>query len=168
MPDERIRLHPVGRFVFNVDSIAPKGEFLICAGCRELGVCRFGMTSEDFLEDGTHRVEMQCPAIYAGAPGVAHGGWTSAVLDEMLGHLAIYRGRFTVTSTLNVRYVRPVPVDRDLIGLSRVIRQEKGRWHLRGDLMLADTEELLARADGVFVEREQGHYDKHEERFRSE
>ncbi|MEQ9448830.1 MAG: PaaI family thioesterase [Rhodospirillaceae bacterium] len=166
MASERIQLHPVGTIVFGSETVRLDGEYLICAGCRELGYCRFGATREDILEDGTHRVELTCPAGYAGAPGIAHGGWTSAILDELLGHLAIYQGRFTVTSTLTVKYIRPVPVERPLIGLSWVERRENGVWHNVGEIRLASTNALLAKGNGVFMEREQAHFAQHEERLR--
>ena len=94
---------------------------------------------------------------------MVHGGWTASVLDEMLGHLALFAGTFTVTSSLSVEYLRPVPVERELGGFAWVERRENGRWDVAGELRLAGTKTRLTRVTGVFIERDAAHFQKHEE-----
>ncbi len=139
------------------------GDFVLCVACREQGFCRLGITHEELLEDGKSLTQVKAGADTAGSPGVAHGGWTASVLDEAMGHLAIFAGTFTVTSTLTIEYLRPVPVERDLEAYCWVEKCENGRWYTVGELRLAGTEKALARAKGVFIERDASHFKKHQE-----
>ena len=114
-----------------------EGSFFLCISCRKAGHCRLGMLSEKVLPDGRTLTRIRCPNDQAGAPGVAHGGWTASVLDEMLGHLALHAGAFTVTGKLTVEYVKPVPVERDLEGFAWTVKRDNGRWQVAGELRLA-------------------------------
>jgi acyl-coenzyme A thioesterase PaaI-like protein len=109
----------------------------------------------------THSV-LTCPREHEGGPNVAHGGWTAAILDEVLGHVPILHGQLAVTGTLTIRYVRPVPIERELEARAWVARREGRRWYVAGELVLASTGAVLASAEGIWVERDPAHYDRHE------
>jgi acyl-coenzyme A thioesterase PaaI-like protein len=85
---------------------------------------------------------------------VAHGGWTATVLDEMLGLVATMHGVITVTAHLEVDYLRPVPMEHDLVFSGRVVSREGRRWHIAGELSLDGDDEVLVRGSGVWVERD--------------
>ena len=163
MTDRNRPLSESARAIFGVESIAEQGEFLLCNGCRDAGICQFGITGEEALKDGKIRTFLRCAANFAGGPDVAHGGWTAAVLDEMLGHIALFENSFTVTSSLTVKYHRPVPVERDLVGYAWIDRREGKLWHVIGEVRLAEPDTLLARATGQFIERDFDHFQRHEE-----
>ncbi len=135
---------------------ACQGGYLLCAGCRKAGKCRFGMTSEKLLEAGKSLTTLRCPAEQEGAPAVGHGGWTAAVMDEILGHLALLSGVFIVTKTLTVEFLKPVPLERDLECHAWVESRDEGRWQIAGELRLNTA--VLARAAGLFVERDAAHF----------
>jgi acyl-CoA thioesterase FadM len=84
------------------------------------------------------------------------------VLDEMLGHLALHAGTFTVSGKLTIEYARPVPVERELEGLAWVVKRKGSRWQVAGELRLAQTGEVLSRASGLFIERDATHFDRHQ------
>jgi acyl-coenzyme A thioesterase PaaI-like protein len=151
--------HPFAEQLANVKP----GGFILCFACRTLGHCRLGMTSEDVLPDGRTLTKIKCPADQQGGPGVAHGGWTASVLDEMFGHLALLQGLFTVTGSLTVEYLRPVPVERDLEGYAWVEKRDDSRWQVRGELRLAANGKLLSRAHGLFIQRDASHFKRHEQ-----
>jgi acyl-coenzyme A thioesterase PaaI-like protein len=135
----------------------------LCLGCRALGRCRLGLTSERLLDDGTAEIELVCPREQEGGPSVAHGGWTASAMDEALGHLPILNGQFAVTAELTISYRRPVPVERPLRARSRVDRREGSRWYISGELLLARGGAVLAEATGVWVVRDPSHFVRHEE-----
>lgn len=141
---------------------APGGKVVLCAECIRLGRCRLGLTEE--RKAGEFRTEtlLQCPRDQEGGPGVAHGGWTAAVMDEALGHLALLHGAMTVTATLAVDFLRPVPIERDLVLIAWRERVEGNRWINRGELQLASSGAVLARARGEFALRDR---EKHFARF---
>ena len=163
MTERRRPLGDSARAIFGVETIAEKGGFMLCVGCRDRGACQFGITGEEVLKDGKIRTSLRCAANFAGGPNVAHGGWTAAVLDEMLGHIALFESSFTVTGSLTINYHKPVPVERDLVGYAWIDHRDGERWHLIGEIRLAEPDTLLARATGLFIERDFAHYKRHQD-----
>jgi acyl-coenzyme A thioesterase PaaI-like protein len=130
------------------------GGVALCGACRGANRCRLGLTTERLDGDAVARFEIVCPPEHEGGPGVAHGGWTAGVMDEVLGHVPILHGRMSVTGTLTIRFERPVPIGRELVASAWVERREKRKWLLAGELVLASSDATLARAEGVFVLRD--------------
>ena len=137
------------------------GEMMLCYACRAGGVCQLGL--REMLPAGERAVlaRLACPATYEGGPGVAHGGWTAAAFDEVMGHLGPLNGALTVTGTLTVEYLRPVPIERDLEVRAWVERVEGRRWFLGAEMFLVATNARLGRAQGIFVERKAEHFENH-------
>jgi acyl-coenzyme A thioesterase PaaI-like protein len=137
-----------------LDLIRGKADGVVmCVACRRLGRCRLGLTGESLIEFGSTVTRLSCPTDHEGGPGVAHGGWTAAALDEILGHLVILSGHMAVTGSLTVEFLKPVPIERALEARAWLDRREDGKWHNVGELRLISTGALLARATGIFVER---------------
>jgi acyl-coenzyme A thioesterase PaaI-like protein len=130
------------------------GGVALCGACRKIDECRLGLTTERLDDGGIARFEITCPIDHEGGPGVAHGGWTAGVLDEVLGHVPVLHGQLSVTGTLTVRFVRPIPVERALEARAWVARREARKWHIEGELLLASSGALLASAQGIFVLRD--------------
>jgi acyl-coenzyme A thioesterase PaaI-like protein len=140
------------------------GGVALCGACSRAGACRLGLTSEQLGEDGLVRFDIVCPEGHEGGPGVAHGGWTAGVLDEVLGHVPILHGQMTVTGTLNVRFVKPVPIERPLVARAWVDHVDGKKWHLAGELVLASSGAQLAIATGIFIARDKtAHFDAFEQ-----
>ena len=57
--------------------------------------------------------------------------------------------------TLHRRFEKPVPIERPLEARAWVARREPRKWSIAGELVLASSEAVLARADGIFVLRDQ-------------
>src|ERR1700682_3180005 len=130
------------------------GGVALCGACRRTGECRLGLTTERLAARGAAHFELVCPAGHEGGPGVAHGGWTAAVLDEVLGHVPILHGQLSVTGTLTVRFVKPVPIERRLEARAWVDRVEGKKWFCSGQLVLASSGAELATATGVWIARD--------------
>jgi acyl-coenzyme A thioesterase PaaI-like protein len=139
---------------------APVG---LCGACKRLGACRLGLGREELQPDGSVHTDLVCGPENEGGPDVAHGGWTAAVLDEVLGHVQMLHGQLAVTGRLSVTYVKPVPVGRPLHARAWRIRQEGHRWYTAAELTLASTGAVLARGEGVMVLRDRGHFERHRE-----
>lgn len=140
--------------------LAP-GEQMFCFACRASGACQFGI--REVVPAGERRIlaRLACPPQYEGGPGVAHGGWVAAVMDEVLGHMGPLNGALTVTGTLTIEYLKPVPLAHDLEVQAWVDRVEGRRWYLEAELALAGAGALLGRAHGIFVERKAEHFENH-------
>jgi hypothetical protein len=136
-----------------------KRGFVLCVACRKLGNCRLGIVGGERVPDETvafkTRTRVKCPRDYEGGPGVAHGGWTASVLDEMFGHLALMQGLFTVTRSLTI--------ERDLEGVVWIEDVTDGKWKVRGELLLVGPGTVLSRAHGLFIQRDVSHFKRHQE-----
>lgn len=123
---------------------------LNCTPCAARGTCRLGLHDEEFSDAG-HALTASaiCSAQDEGMAGFAHGGWTASVLDEVLGHVAIHHRGFAVTSRLDVRYLRPVPVGRPIVARASLVSSDLQRIEVSGCLELHG--HALATASGVWV-----------------
>lgn len=137
------------------------GGIALCAGCARLGHCHLGLTSEALTEDGSVVTELTCGSEYEGGPEVAHGGWTAAAFDELVGHVLVLRRQLAVTGQLSVTFTKPVPINRPLRGRAWIERSEGRRRYVSAELRLHPGGELLATASAVMVTRDSGHYERH-------
>lgn len=89
-------------------------------------------------------------------PGIAHGGISAAVLDEVIGRaiMAHYdQNTFGVTIDLQVRYHKPVPLDVELRAIGRITR-DKGRIFEGGGELLLPNGEVAVSASGKYMKRD--------------
>lgn len=130
------------------------GGVALCGSCAKRGECRLGLTTEVLDTDGVARFRLACPDTYEGGPGVAHGGWTAEVLDEVCGHVPLLKNQMSVTATLTVRFVKPIPLGLDLEAVAWVEGIEGRKWSIAGELRLASSGAVLAAASGIWVARD--------------
>ena len=146
------------------DMYAPRSEtgVVLCGSCRAASSCRLGLERETLGADGVVVSEIRCPRDNEGGRNVAHGGWTAGILDEMVGHAVIMRDEFAVTGTLTVTFIKPVPIERPLIGRARIVRREGRRVFVEASLELAGNGVVVASADAILVRRPADHFDRHD------
>jgi acyl-coenzyme A thioesterase PaaI-like protein len=135
----------------------------LCRGCRVGGrSCRFG--ADDFVATGPDEavLHLTCPADFQGGPDVAHGGWISGVFDDALGRFLTHTGVLTVTATLTVDFLMPVPVEQPLTVTVLIEAREGRRLTMSGVLTLAGDPRPRAKAHGVWVERRPDHFERHQ------
>lgn len=140
----------------------PGDAVILCGACARRGDCRLGVERERLERWDTAIFDLYCPRDQEGGPEVAHGGWIAAVLDECGGHLPLLNNVLSVTAELTVTFVKPVPVERALQARAWVDRREGSRWYIGVELMLLPGRAVLARASGIWVTRDQGHFDRHQ------
>ena len=141
----------------------PRLPVALCGACRRLGACRLGLGREQLQPGGSVHTDLVCGPENEGGPEVAHGGWTAAVCDEVLGHVPLLNGQLAVTGRLSVTYVKPVPVGRRLHAQAWTERRDGRRWYVTGEMTLASTGAVLARGEAVMVLRDIGHFARHQE-----
>ena len=135
--------------------------FELCGGCRSIGYCRFGITTGALDADGVARFDLACPPHHEGGAGTAHGGWTSAALEEILGRVVYLQGQVSVAKSLAIDFLKPVPMHKALVARSWVVSRGERHWQLAGDLVLASSGAVLPRATGVSVLVDgTGHYER--------
>ncbi len=73
-----------------------------------------GLKLEFTFEDDEVVTSIAFPKKFQGYRDVVHGGLLSTVLDEAMVTLINMRGRLAVTAELNVRFLKPLPVESPL------------------------------------------------------
>jgi acyl-coenzyme A thioesterase PaaI-like protein len=94
--------------------------------------------------------------IHQGGPGIVHGGFVSAVLDEACGLLATWYRFPTVTVRIFVRYRRPVPINTELLVRARI--DDARGTRIRASADLTDGNEPLAEARAAFLHVPLAHF----------
>ncbi len=103
-------------------------------------------------EDGKNIGRVTLNDAYVGVPGWAHGGVLAALFDQVLGNVPITLGIPTVTSSLEVRYLRPTPLHVELHFEAWLERQQGRSNIVLGRCLVAG--EVSAEATGDFVHLE--------------
>lgn len=103
--------------------------------------------------DGT-RVEGRCTLgfIYEGPPSSAHGGMSALLLDQMFGHAAAAADNIGVTTNLEVRYRRPVPLGVPLRIWAEAVEVDGQRTVLTGAIAtVAEPDVALVQGHARFL-----------------
>jgi uncharacterized protein (TIGR00369 family) len=87
---------------------------------------------------------------YQGGGGFAHGGIIALLLDEAMGKVCRFREVRAVTAELNVEYLKPVAVAKEIIVEGRETEMKGRNLFLAGEIR-NEAGELLARGKGRFV-----------------
>lgn len=105
------------------------------------------------MEDGSVMTPFRMREDLQSFPERTHGGITATMLDE-LGLRALWsdgkEDRFGVTTSINVKYRKPVRYDEDLIGKGKVIKETNLAITTRAEIF-NKRGELLANADVVYL-----------------
>ncbi|NUP12231.1 MAG: PaaI family thioesterase [Polyangiaceae bacterium] len=105
-----------------------------------------------FEDDGVRVWTEVTPAVHhQGWPGVLHGGIISAILDETIGRVAFLHDRWVQTARLSLRFVKPAPLGVRLRATGELVKDQRRLMQMRGDLVNAESGELLAQAEGTFI-----------------
>lgn len=89
---------------------------------------------------------------FQGWRGIAHGGIVMALLDEAMAHAAGFAGHRGVTASVNVRFRKPVPLERPLEVRGRVTWQRRNVLGVEAEIFDGDGT-LLVRGEGNLVSR---------------
>jgi acyl-coenzyme A thioesterase PaaI-like protein len=92
------------------------------------------------LEDGELVGLFQPLEVHQSYPGRLHGGIASAVLDETIGRALGVRDptAWGVTVGLEVRFRKPVPLDRELRAVARITKDSSRIFEGTGEIVLED------------------------------
>ncbi|MGC8549289.1 MAG: PaaI family thioesterase [Acidobacteriaceae bacterium] len=140
------RLHPLAN-----------GALHHCFGCGQQN--RTGLRLRFFTNAAGEVVcRVKLAERFQGPPGHAHGGIIATLLDEAMSKANRAREVVAMTRSLEVEYLRPVPVGIRLELKSRHVRAE-GRKHFCEAELSNDAGEVLARGRALFIAIDPGKFD---------
>ncbi len=103
-----------------------------------------------WADDGSVSSTVDLGVAYEGPPGCVHGGVSALLLDHLMGETAsATHTRLIVTGTLNLRYVRPLPLGR--IRMEARIASESGRKVTVVATIGSEGGEPAVEAKGLFI-----------------
>jgi acyl-coenzyme A thioesterase PaaI-like protein len=105
----------------------------------------------EFRREGERTVCDYTPCAYQqGYPGRMHGGIVSTLIDESMGWAVYHATKWGATARLNVRFRKPIFLDRPLRIESWIVKDRSRLIELRAEVR-DDAGALLAEGDGVFM-----------------
>jgi uncharacterized protein (TIGR00369 family) len=118
-----------------------------CGGANDRGML---LTFEQLDDAKRIRGNFRLGPEYQGGAGFIHGGIIATVLDEVMGKVCRFRGVHAVTAELSIEYLKPVPVDADLVVEGYELEMSGRNLFMAGEIRdVAGL--LLARGKGRFV-----------------
>jgi uncharacterized protein (TIGR00369 family) len=123
-----------------------------CFGCGNDNPA--GLHLKFFIdEEGRVLCRLRLAAQFQGPPGHAHGGIIATLLDEAMSKANRRRNITAMTRHMSIDYLRPVPLDNDLVleGWSES-DVDSGRKHRCSAELRNASGTVLASATGIFVE----------------
>lgn len=96
---------------------------------------------------------------YQGQGNILHGALQAGIMDEIMGWVAHRTGKPGVTSSLEVRFLKPIRVGEELEARGREVSREGPKIHLEAELR--NPEGLIcARAQAVYHVLDQERFDQ--------
>jgi len=100
-------------------------------------------------EPGSAHAEVHLGAAYEGPPGMVHGGVSALLLDHLMGETASAGfTRVTMTGTLTLRYVAPLPLG--VVRLAARITEDDGR-KVVVTASIGSPGQIAVEATGLFI-----------------
>ncbi len=97
-----------------------------------------------FFDNGQNEVVTHCCLgdEYQGYPGVVHGGIVAAILDEVIGRVAMIGNHhhFMMSVKLQIKYRQPVPIRTELQAVGRIVRLRGRLGTAAGEIRLPNGE----------------------------
>lgn len=102
----------------------------------------FGLKSRFYeLENGELMAIFQPSSEHQGYPGRLHGGIAATILDETIGRaimVAYSDNIWGVTVDFSMRLRKPVPIDREVRVIARIVSDGKRSFEGTGEIVLED------------------------------
>ena len=121
-----------------------------CFGC---GGDNAGGMKLTFEQDNVHRRIVGRFVLgerYQGGGGFAHGGIIALLLDEAMGKVCRFREVRAVTAELNIEYLKPVSVEKEITVEASEAEQNGRNLFMVGEIR-DEAGDVLARSRGRFV-----------------
>lgn len=123
-----------------------------CFGCGEKNPIGLRLAFYPLGDDAESGVEATfTPAVeHEGYHRMTHGGIISTVLDEAMSWAVVAGGRLVVTSRMELRFRRPVPVGEPVRVVAQIVRDRGRLVETRGEIR-DQAGVVLAEATGTFM-----------------
>ncbi len=124
----------------------PSNHCFGCGGANDRGM---QLTFEQ--DDAARRIRgsFRIGATYQGGTGMVHGGIIAMLLDEVMAKVSRFTQDSAVTGELTVKYLKPVPVDKDIVVEGWEVERSGRNIFREGE---------IRDASGVVLAKGRGHF----------
>jgi uncharacterized protein (TIGR00369 family) len=121
-----------------------------CFGCGGANARGMQLTFEQ--DDATRRIRgsFRIHSDFQGGAGIVHGGIVALLLDEVMAKVNRFERDRAVTGELSVKYLKPVPVDEDIVVEGWEV-ERKGRTICREGEIRDASGVVLAKGTARFI-----------------
>lgn len=127
----------------------PNHWFGQCYGCASNN--DEGLHLEFWMMEGACHTHYKVPAYMCGFDGLVHGGVTALMMDEVAQWTLIGTlGRIGLTRDLKVSYLKPVPIETELVVEGRVMEQDEKNVRIDLSVMGRDGD-VLATGESNYM-----------------
>jgi acyl-coenzyme A thioesterase PaaI-like protein len=125
----------------------PENHCFGCGGANDRGM---QLTFEQ--DDAAQRIRgrFHIPGAYRGGRRMAHGGIIALLLDETMAKVSRFRQDHAVTGELSVKYLKPVPVEEEIVIEAWEVERDGRNLFRQGEIRDASGV-ILAQGRGHFV-----------------
>ena len=120
-----------------------------CFACGELNAV--GLRLVLHVEGDTCWTETSLASDFQGWEGITHGGIIATILDEVMGWALASADSWGYTARLTIDYRHPTPIGRRVRAEGHLVERRRRLLTTRARLVDAETGELLATADALYV-----------------
>jgi uncharacterized protein (TIGR00369 family) len=120
-----------------------------CFACGQLNVD--GLHMPLHIEGDSCWTELVLSDRFEGWEGIAHGGIVCTLLDEVMAWSLAARDAWSLTARMSVEFKRPIEIGRRIRGEGRLVEQRRRLITTEARLVDAETGELLATAEALYV-----------------
>uniref|UniRef100_A0A8C4QPF4 Acyl-coenzyme A thioesterase THEM4 n=1 Tax=Eptatretus burgeri TaxID=7764 RepID=A0A8C4QPF4_EPTBU len=126
----------------------PKGRILTRCTDEEGSMFEFAMFYS--LDNARMACVAQFGPYLEGVPGIAHGGATAALMDQVLGTLAFLSLGRVMTANLNINYIRAIPLLSTILFDSELQSKEDRKATIICKVTSSDGSVLHAEGKGLY------------------
>jgi acyl-coenzyme A thioesterase PaaI-like protein len=120
-----------------------------CFACGTLNAHGLRLTLH--LEPGRSWTELDLDRRFEGWDGIAQGGITATILDEVMAWSLVASDNWGVTARLALEFRRPVPVDTRIRAEGWITNERRRVVETAANLVDSATGQVLATAIGTYV-----------------
>jgi acyl-coenzyme A thioesterase PaaI-like protein len=120
-----------------------------CFACGTLNTNGLGLVLH--LESQRSWTELELDRRFEGWEGIAHGGITTTILDEVMAWSLVADDTWGVTARLAVEFRRPVPIDTPIRAEGWIATARRRVVDTAARVVELESGEELATATGVYV-----------------
>jgi len=106
----------------------PEGYGHYCFACSKSNP--IGLKLRFFANKKTEELVSRyiVPKEFCGFPKYSHGGILTTLVDELMAHITFFKfGRYGITKSINVKFIRPVLIDEPIFIQSKISNSVEGK-----------------------------------------